>query len=905
MNIGLKYRHNTHKYVDAFYMASPFPRDWIHVLNANHIGIEDIDGYLMPKSIQDVTLSGIFIVLKDKLRLNRTVDIKHPFYKFGSHVFLPFNAVLDPPVTLGESNALSLYPVQCFHPEKGIVGWESDEVFDWNTIAFELKKDEIDWDLATHSPFNIPKITSLSLVVPENEEDVIKGLEEEVEKKDLADILLDDEEKKAPIRKVLDKIGKPLLKGGILLVGALLGIVGGVGYLLAGLVHIFGPPKIGGSPTSHGTSSKGPTPGVLKSFQEWLKNNLEKLEREQQKELNKLLKMFDDNLSEALKYAIPLGGDELGRGNDMPSYKLTKRNPNFNLEGAGSRISSYGWDLGNHYFELRQKYILGAKAEVEHKNYRKAAYIYAHLLKDYSSAANVLEQGGYYEEAAVLYLEKMKNKNGAALCYEKGMLYDKAIELYKTLDNNEKVGDLYSLTHNTKLSKEFYQITSSAYVDKRDYYNAARVEKEKLENPDQSKRLLLQGWKSTSKSNVCLSKYLEESYESNRKDMPQVIHSIYKNHTETHLESQFLDVLSNSPLEKYEAEDAGQEIAYSIVSKKLLKGDKTAAHKLQAFVSDRILNSDVNRFLSHIPRKIYNTNLKIKLDPAITWLDGISHRDSMIFVGHSTSHWFLGRVNKYGNKAYFALENKYEKDVLLLLENNPLYTDEILCFFSDGKKRTLENIEMTKSKYFDRTLTVTYYPEFHDFSSCCTLNAKNYYKSDVSTGIVKFDINRNLEGHVILEEGTKTFRGGLKLVSEKGYLITYADNDFFVIDETTAKVYPLNLGTTIKDFKVLNISNILIITYSGLCIYSYEGTKGFVCKSAFFSTDFYGKDSFFLGSDKVLVYSHKLIKIYDVGGKTPSLLKTIDQNSILKCLPISRNAYAVLSDTKDLEIHTV
>jgi hypothetical protein len=62
--------------------------------------------------------------------------------------------------------------------------------------------------------------------------------------------------------------------------------------------------------------------------------------------------------------------------------------------------------------------------------HRQAAYVYAHLLKDYARAAQELEAGGFHMEAATLLKEKLRNTLGAAQILERGGYVSEAVALY-------------------------------------------------------------------------------------------------------------------------------------------------------------------------------------------------------------------------------------------------------------------------------------------------------------------------------------------------------------------------------------------------------------------------------------------------------------------------------------------
>ena len=53
--------------------------------------------------------------------------------------------------------------------------------------------------------------------------------------------------------------------------------------------------------------------------------------------------------------------------------------------------------------ELAAEYRKAAEQAIRRGDYRRAAFIYGKLLRDYRTAANVLMQGGLHHDAAVLF----------------------------------------------------------------------------------------------------------------------------------------------------------------------------------------------------------------------------------------------------------------------------------------------------------------------------------------------------------------------------------------------------------------------------------------------------------------------------------------------------------------------
>ena len=178
------------------------------------------------------------------------------------------------------------------------------------------------------------------------------------------------------------------------------------------------------------TGSIGRPEGMLGGAAQWLRQQLDSinhdLERARNKELTRLLSMFDSDPEEALRHAIPMN-DSQHRGIAPPGSRLGSRAPDFNL----ARISGGGaadfWAIpAQMRLALQRRYREMADRELQLKRFRRAAYIYAELLGDLSSAANALKQGKHFREAAILYDERLQNPIEAAKCFGEAGLVDEA-----------------------------------------------------------------------------------------------------------------------------------------------------------------------------------------------------------------------------------------------------------------------------------------------------------------------------------------------------------------------------------------------------------------------------------------------------------------------------------------------
>ena len=464
MKLSLRYNKSIHNPVHAACIRSSNVYDWLREINRWKIPLHQLDCYVLPSSHNSIDPSALFIIFKDAEKIKQH-DLLEPYTCMENILFIPVNAILAPQMSKEEIKTLLLWEVQVFHPTIGLIGFEKKDRIDLSSlISFNNNIDE-DWSFAHTGMPDQPKLSQINVVQP-TPEGLIESIQKEIGEKKLKDIPPAKEGERSASEKIIDTI-----KYGLFKVTA--GLVYGISQLLS----------FGGSNNKSGSEA-----GLLQQLQQWLSQNIEELEKKRNKEINRLLNLFDKDTDEALQYAIPLNSPYLNRGSQTSSSSLSRNPLQFNLNKLGGGRVVDTWNIGDQYNELRNKYLKAAQHEIEKKDFRKAAYVYAHLLGDYHNAAKVLEQGKYYREAAALYKDHLKNKMAAAECLENGELYLDAIELYKDLHKDEKVGDLYTKINHTKQAAAFYEKHVDLKVKSSDFLDAARVMEEKLHQQERASK---------------------------------------------------------------------------------------------------------------------------------------------------------------------------------------------------------------------------------------------------------------------------------------------------------------------------------------------------------------------------------------------------------------------------------
>ncbi|MBL8792505.1 MAG: tetratricopeptide repeat protein, partial [Planctomycetia bacterium] len=137
----------------------------------------------------------------------------------------------------------------------------------------------------------------------------------------------------------------------------------------------------------------------------WMQSAVERAPRlseavldKQEAALRELLRLFNaGKIEEALRRALPLGGPG-GRGgmaaqdSQLPWHRLFYSLASILGDGGGRASIWFGGQ--NVQWELAQSYRRAAEAALQKGDFRRAAFIYGKLLRDYSAAARALYQGG-------------------------------------------------------------------------------------------------------------------------------------------------------------------------------------------------------------------------------------------------------------------------------------------------------------------------------------------------------------------------------------------------------------------------------------------------------------------------------------------------------------------------------
>lgn len=900
MILQLKYSDEIQHETRAAFIRSTEPQVWLEQIELWGINPLTLNCFGIPVSKKTLEIAGLFVVFS----LGNVPEQMGQALAYGSitsNFFVPINAKLFPQISQEELNHILLFDTQIFHPSIGMVGFNETDKIDLEDLLVLPKASQEQWNIAAPAPAPFPPLQRIQ--IPKLlDEDFLKTLKEGLETKPLKDI--PDARKDGKGETWLDKMQREALKKllaedktGRITSGRSGGSFRGTGGfgILGGL---FG--KLGSVAPSGG--------GLI----EWAERKLAELERKRQDEIDRLMNLFETNPEEALKYALPLDGNYLGRGEAAPSGRLGRHNTNFSLGGLGGGRRVDGWDLGNRYYELRRKYYEEAKRLLEAKKYRKAAYIYAHLLSDFSSAANALEQGKYYREAAVLYQEHLNNVPRAAACLEKGGLFLEAIDLYIDLGENEKVGDLYQQLEQTEQARKFYQkcITSAQKND--DYLEVARLQNNKLFEANLARQTLLEGWQNSKQSENCLKKYFDWLQGENLDVVQEKIELIYAKHTPAYRKNSFLNVLLHIK-DRYREEavlDTARPIAYEIISEQIVQNKVGNVHYLRQFLpDDRLIGSDCSRYVTqfHAAKKKKKTNPSLRtyqLDKNINWKTLLTRNRQFLALGTTEGRLILVRGHFDGHLNYYSWElhlsdlDAVQFNLISSLETNIIFIHASVPIFLKEKK-------LAKSVRFTEDL---YIRGLDNLPSDIVENKKELMALRLNKGDFKlhfYDLKLQLKNvydsrlevvRPFSKEPFLTFHPTCRIAIHGKYLyIISAD------ERLEQKIYLNAKARRLCD----NESTVLVSTNKGMLLVQYVNSKLEIV-SDFFATECSPIDIKFMTAQSFAIAEKNSLKIYDISTEkgTPILRNTIPVNNniiSIECFA-KRNQLAVLTGHGKIEV---
>jgi tetratricopeptide (TPR) repeat protein len=686
MQIELRYNRASKRLMKAAFIKGSSPEDWFSELRKWELSDKDMTCYILPENIRSVLPGGLFVIFTNE-KHPATEKVRYPYACIGHSFYLPVDSDLYPEIKPQELTAGTLWDCRVYHPSIGLVGFEKNDRIDLCDFFVHPPPVAIHWEFAHKStPRHAPLVHAS--IAPSVPEDLIETMQDDIGTKSLKDIPKEEKESTNWMIRLFDRIKNIVYKCILFFIQKLMSIL----------------------PDT--TDSGRPKKGLLNQLEDWLGTRIKHLDEKRDSELKRLLKMFENNSEEALKYAIPLDNPYIERGTPTTSsFTLSRRDTNFRIGSLGGGYRTDLWDINQYYKELRTKYQTAATQEIEAKRYKKAAYIYANLLGDFHSAANVLEQGKHYHDAAALYTKHLNAPAQAARCYEQGGLYSNAIELYKELKQYEAAADLYTKIEQPKQAYTLYEEALKVSMHTQNYIGAARLASEKLNDFELSKHILLEGWNISKQPEACLVQYFQEVISQEPEALAAQLRNVYQHHTTEHRKIKFLNVLEQLqhqyPTE--EIEKISVELAYEIISEQAVSGNTTKLHFLKKFISkDPLIGADSLRYIlqkKNTPAKQQtNSTVDFQLEKQVEYVEAYTHGEDILVLGYKNKIPVLIRSDWEGNFESYACGTKIEEDVRHSFIRHTYYSKHVLLY--SGSSAVLPDIKLPPTSVFSKEIRV-------------------------------------------------------------------------------------------------------------------------------------------------------------------------------------------------------
>jgi len=331
-----------------------------------------------------------------------------------------------------------------------------------------------------------------------------------------------------------------------------------------------------------------------KRKEEGMINELEDLEERNKKELEKLMDLLDKDPDHALKYALPIDRSGYSRGPEVGFTMVNRWSLRGNFGSGGSSGSVSLKDDQTNL--LRQKYSSMADAYIQSEDWEKASFVYLELLSDPNRAANVLEKGKKYEAAAAIFLSRCKNSIRAADCYEKGKFYNRAIDLQQELDNQMKVGDLYTKMGDTARAEIAYTKEIAKMTSSNRFFEAGNVACNQLTDMDQAREHYKEGWKKGALSNKCLDAFLDTFA---LKEKRREIAALHQEELKYNKAQVFIDVLIEQGKKEQALKHEIEIVVFETIAR-VSKENPRIVESLKEVNTGELVSKDILRFRQSI-----------------------------------------------------------------------------------------------------------------------------------------------------------------------------------------------------------------------------------------------------------------------------------------------------------------
>jgi tetratricopeptide (TPR) repeat protein len=860
MELSLKYNEHATNTLSGAFIRGNSPDGWLQEMNAWRIPLEQLLCFIISQNNNPVEAAGLFVIFR-KEQLPGILQVRHPYTVLGGKLFIPIDGELSPAVSEAGLQSLLIWDYQVFHPTIGFIGFEKSDRIELADLLQYTEAETINWGYA-HAG-QLPWIPLHQINVQQlAAEEVFDAIKESINSKPLTEI------PKSNKKDVPSWLNNPVAEG----------LLKGTYKLLSGLSSLV-PSGLFGSDSNFNSRNYGDDdksgPGLFSRIMNWMSEKIEDLEKQRDSELKRLSDLFEKNSDEALQYAIPLNSPYLNRGTAAsPSARLAWRPTQFNLNRLGGGRAVDGWNMGNYYSELRTKYLKAAQDAIEKKDFKKAAYVYAHLLGDYSMAASTLRQGKHFREAAVLYKDHLKNLPLAAACLEEGGLYTEAIELYTGLNQHEKAGDLYMMLSQEEPALQCYEKCVDLAVLNKDYLEESRIITDKIGDRQRARKVLLNGWQDVKQSEACLMKYFDLVADEKNEPLHTWLRSVYSGNVPADKEMSFLNVIDkvNQKYRTPALENTCKEIAYEVVSEQVNAGNAASLHSLRNFVpGDQLLTPDCYRFIhtfKDVPAQ-KATASQLQLVKDVVWKQVVTWQNQVLVWGIRSSGLVLARLTWDGHVEYFSWHVSPDPNTFLITLVDQEHAGPVILYANNG---SLDEKMLPMNKYFRDAVRV-FQPDFIPPNVVAIgMHKKGIFTLHAEQGEVflnQYSLNGKLieSCRCIYKESpfNFAFNGVREITYCDGYLYMASESFVLKISETgEVDVLYHTDGVIVKIAVSKRHDGLVNIAFAyGDCITLYTRDANDNVADPFVVNEIIPVDLSFMSGDRFVVGDKQKVQVYD------------------------------------------
>lgn len=577
----VSYRCQTANEISAWFIPGGNVDSWVDEISNWNVPHHDIEILVVPRSKSDLSAAGMLAV-GPVPPSEQVSSFCVPYKSYLEQVFVPIDAELFPFVGKTELARLIVKEnTYIWHPTIGLVVAGADEKLSVSDLLVSPNVSDHSWDGAREGVVFSSRISFVKALVNPSVADVLRDGRDDIGEK---------AEDLKNIPKPRDGAGNRISESD--LANQMLRPFAHLAKFVSGMV-----PEGG----SHRT--------VFNSMQDWanrvLNNASESLLRRRNKELFRLMKMLEDDPDNGLKFALPMSGGG-GRGLAPPGGSLSRNVTDFNLKSlfGGSGPTDY-WDIPHEVrMRMHRQYRELAQREMNLGRYRRAAYIYAHLLGDYSASARALEEGHHFREAAVLYRERLQNIPRAIECLQSGGLWTEAIELCIEKERWEQAGDLYLAIEREEKAAECFDTAATNATQSGMFVEASRIYETKMHDVDRAIETLRIGFPNQHKVVPCVREMLRIQQENARNEETRdLLRSFCEESENSTIHSGVIELISGTAVDHPDAliRNCAHDTTTRIVSRMLKRDASQNVPRMLSAIArlaprDKILRRDCSRF---------------------------------------------------------------------------------------------------------------------------------------------------------------------------------------------------------------------------------------------------------------------------------------------------------------------